>query len=136
MSALAVPARDAEPTSHRQILEALSGLLLVLFVALLSSTVVSNALPQIISELRGSQSQYTWVVTATLLAATATTPDLGQAGRPVQQEAADPGRDRDLHGRLGDRRARHNAAELIAGGRSRASASAGCRRWCRSRSRR
>ena len=28
MSALAVPARDAEPTSHRQVLEALSGLLL------------------------------------------------------------------------------------------------------------
>ena len=31
--------------SHRQILEALSGLLLGLFVAMLSSTVVSNALP-------------------------------------------------------------------------------------------
>ena len=43
MSAPAVPARDAEPTSHRQVLEALSGLLLVLFVALLSSTVVSTA---------------------------------------------------------------------------------------------
>ena len=65
MSALTVPARTAEPMSHRQTLEALSGLLLVLFVALLSSTVVSTALPQIIGALRGSQTQYTWVVTAT-----------------------------------------------------------------------
>ena len=78
MSAPAVPARDAEPTSHRQVLEALSGLLLVLFVALLSSTVVSTALPQIIGALRGSQTQYTWVVTATLLTATATTPVWGK----------------------------------------------------------
>src|SRR3569623_1246696 len=78
MSALAVPARDAEPTSHRQVLEALSGLLLVLFVAMLSSTVVATALPQSIGALRGSQTQYTWVVTATLLTATATTPVWGK----------------------------------------------------------
>jgi MFS family permease len=64
--------------SHQQTLEALSGLLLVLFVALLSSTVVSTALPQIIGALRGSQTQYTWVVTATLLTATATTPVWGK----------------------------------------------------------
>src|SRR6187401_2055842 len=70
----------AEPgaMNHRQILEALSGLLLVLFVAMLSSTVVSTALPQIIGALRGSQTQYTWVVTATLLTATATTPIWGK----------------------------------------------------------
>ncbi|GGQ23729.1 EmrB/QacA family drug resistance transporter [Actinomadura coerulea] len=64
--------------SHRQILEALSGLLLVLFVAMLSSTVVSTALPQIIGALKGSQSQYTWVVTATLLVSTASTPIWGK----------------------------------------------------------
>ena len=69
---------DAEPMSHRQTLEALSGLLLVLFVAMLSSTVVSTALPKIIGSLNGSQTQYTWVVTATLLAATATTPIWGK----------------------------------------------------------
>lgn len=72
-----VPARSA-PMSHRQILEALSGLLLVLFVAMLSSTVVSTALPQIIGALKGSQSQYTWVVTATLLVSTASTPIWGK----------------------------------------------------------
>jgi EmrB/QacA subfamily drug resistance transporter len=64
--------------THRQILEALSGMLLAMFVAFLSSTVVSNALPTIITDLRGSQSQYTWVVTATLLASTASTPIWGK----------------------------------------------------------
>jgi EmrB/QacA subfamily drug resistance transporter len=67
-----------EPMNHRQILEALSGLLLVLFVAMVSSTIVSTALPKIIGALNGSQSQYTWVVTATLLTATATTPVWGK----------------------------------------------------------
>jgi len=64
--------------THRERLESLSGLLLVLFVALLSSTVVSTALPKIIGALNGSQTQYTWVVTATLLAATASTPIWGK----------------------------------------------------------
>ncbi|UGY95128.1 MDR family MFS transporter [Streptomyces gobiensis] len=64
--------------THRQIMEALSGLLLGMFVAILSSTVVSNALPQIISDLGGSQSAYTWVVTASLLAMTASTPLWGK----------------------------------------------------------
>ncbi|WP_213450364.1 MFS transporter [Rhizomonospora bruguierae] len=68
----------AEPMTHRQTLEALSGLLLVLFVAMLSGTVVATALPKIIGSLDGSQTQYTWVVTATLLAATATTPIWGK----------------------------------------------------------
>jgi EmrB/QacA subfamily drug resistance transporter len=68
----------AEPMNHRRTLEALSGLLLALFVAMLSSTVVSTALPKIIGSLNGSQTQYTWVVTATLLAATATTPIWGK----------------------------------------------------------
>ena len=64
--------------SHRQVLEALSGLLLAMFVAMLSSTVVSNALPAIVTDLHGSQTGYTWVVVATLLAMTATTPIWGK----------------------------------------------------------
>ncbi|WP_371627848.1 MFS transporter [Streptomyces sp. NBC_01116] len=63
---------------HRHVLRALSGLLIVLFVAMISSTVVSVALPQIIGSLDGTQSQYTWVVTATLLASTASTPIWGK----------------------------------------------------------
>ncbi|MFD8090860.1 MFS transporter [Streptomyces malaysiensis] len=66
------------PMTHRQIMEALSGLLLGMFVAILSSTIVSNALPEIISDLHGGQSAYTWVVTATLLAMTAATPLWGK----------------------------------------------------------
>ncbi|MFC8532965.1 MFS transporter [Streptomyces sp. NPDC057249] len=71
-------ASDGTPMSHRQIMEALAGLLLGMFVAILSSTVVSNALPEIISDLGGGQSAYTWVVTASLLAMTATTPLWGK----------------------------------------------------------
>lgn len=63
---------------HRKTLEALSGLLLVLFVSMLSSTVVSTALPKIMGALDGSQVQYTWVVTATLLTSTAVTPIWGK----------------------------------------------------------
>ncbi|MFE7628663.1 MFS transporter [Streptomyces sp. NPDC057509] len=71
-------ASDGTPMTHRQIMEALTGLLLGMFVAILSSTVVSNALPEIISDLGGGQSAYTWVVTASLLAMTATTPLWGK----------------------------------------------------------
>jgi hypothetical protein len=49
--------------THRQVLEAMSGLMLGMFVAILSSTVVSMSLPRIVSDLGGSQSSYTWVVT-------------------------------------------------------------------------
>ncbi|MCQ0024660.1 MFS transporter [Streptomyces somaliensis DSM 40738] len=66
------------PMTHRQIMEALSGLLLGMFVAILSSTIVSNALPEIVTDLGGGQSTYTWVVTASLLAMTATTPLWGK----------------------------------------------------------
>ena len=64
--------------THREVLEALSGLLLALFVAMLSSTVVSNALPRIVADLKGSESGYTWVVVATLLTMTASTPIWGK----------------------------------------------------------
>jgi EmrB/QacA subfamily drug resistance transporter len=74
-------ARTASPDgsmSHRQVLEALSGLLLGMFVSILASTVVSTSLPVIISDLDGTQSAYTWVVTATLLATTVSTPVWGK----------------------------------------------------------
>ncbi|MBD8870714.1 MDR family MFS transporter [Nocardioides donggukensis] len=64
--------------THREVLEALSGLLLALFVAMLSSTVVTNALPRIVADLDGSASGYTWVVVATLLTMTASTPIWGK----------------------------------------------------------
>ncbi|WP_404795712.1 MDR family MFS transporter [Streptomyces tendae] len=64
--------------THAQIMRALSGLLLGFFCAILSSTVVTNALPRIISDLGGGQSAYTWVVTSSLLAVTASTPLWGK----------------------------------------------------------
>jgi EmrB/QacA subfamily drug resistance transporter len=74
------PGEAVEPgqMSHREVLEALSGLLLGLFVAMLSSTVVSNALPRIVADLKGTESGYTWVVVATLLTMTASTPIWGK----------------------------------------------------------
>ncbi|MCW2619658.1 MAG: drug resistance efflux protein, partial [Modestobacter sp.] len=71
-------AEESGEMSRREVFEALSGLLLGMFVAFLSSTIVSNALPTIIRDLQGSQDQYTWVVTATLLASTASTPIWGK----------------------------------------------------------
>ncbi|MFJ2743162.1 MFS transporter [Streptomyces sp. NPDC087440] len=73
------PASDsAAPMTHRQIMEALAGLLLGMFVAMLSSTIVSNALPEIIRDLDGTQSAYTWVVTAAMLSMAVTTPIWGK----------------------------------------------------------
>ncbi|MEU0965638.1 MFS transporter [Streptomyces sp. NPDC005917] len=69
---------EQAPMTHRQIMEALSGLLLGMFVAILSSTIVTNALPHIITDLGGGQSAYTWVVTAALLSMTAATPLWGK----------------------------------------------------------
>lgn len=69
---------DAPAMTQRQVLEALSGLLLGMFVAILASTVVSTSLPRIIGDLGGGESAYTWVVTSTLLATTVSTPVWGK----------------------------------------------------------
>ncbi len=68
----------APRTSRRDVLVPLSGLLLGMFVAMLASTVVSSSLPKIIGDLGGTQAGYTWVVTATLLATTVSTPIWGK----------------------------------------------------------
>jgi EmrB/QacA subfamily drug resistance transporter len=69
---------ESQSMSRREVLQALSGLMLGMFVAILASTVVSNALPRIIADLHGSQSVYTWIVTTELLAMTATVPLWGK----------------------------------------------------------
>lgn len=70
----------ASPTSmnNRQILQAMSGLMAGMFVAILAGTVVANALPTITSDLGVSQSAYTWIITSELLAMTATVPLWGK----------------------------------------------------------
>nr|WP_301184340.1 MFS transporter [Nocardiopsis exhalans] len=69
---------QSQGTARTPIMRSLSGLLIVLGVTMLSGTIVSVALPQILGALQGTQSQYTWVVTATLLASTASTPVWGK----------------------------------------------------------
>ncbi|PWR08209.1 MFS transporter [Micromonospora acroterricola] len=64
--------------SRREVLQALSGLMVGMFVSILASTVVANALPRIIADLNGSQTVYTWIVTSELLAMTATVPLWGK----------------------------------------------------------
>ncbi len=63
--------------SHNQILTILTGLMLGMFVAALSQTIVATALPTIVGEL-GGQNQLAWVVSASLLATTASTPIWGK----------------------------------------------------------
>ncbi|HLS48787.1 MAG TPA: MFS transporter [Actinomycetaceae bacterium] len=67
-----------ELAEHRQIMRVFTGLLLALFVAMLSGTIVGNALPVIMAELGGTQLEYTWIVSAALLASTASTPIFGK----------------------------------------------------------
>jgi len=69
-----------EQKRHREILKVMSGLMAAMFVAILASTVVTNALPRIVETLHGSQTGYTWVVISEMLAMTATVPIWGEAG--------------------------------------------------------
>ncbi|MFJ6415260.1 MDR family MFS transporter [Paeniglutamicibacter sp. NPDC091659] len=64
--------------THRQVMQSLTGLLMGMFVSILAGTVVSTSLPVIVSDLKGDQTSYTWVVTATLLATTISTPIWGK----------------------------------------------------------
>jgi EmrB/QacA subfamily drug resistance transporter len=72
------PDPELAPTSRRQILVTFSGLLLAMLLASLDQTIVSTALPTIVSDLGGID-QLSWVVTAYLLAATVTIPLWGRA---------------------------------------------------------
>jgi EmrB/QacA subfamily drug resistance transporter len=74
-------ANSAEETAftHRQILVIMSGLMLGMFLAALDQTIVSTALPTIVGDFHRSD-LLSWVITAYLLASTASTPLWGKAG--------------------------------------------------------
>jgi len=72
------PERVGDELTHQQILKVMTGLLAALFTAMLSTTIVSTALPTIMADLNGTQRQYTWVITSSLLAMTITTPIWGK----------------------------------------------------------
>jgi len=69
----------APDLSPREVRVVISGLLLVLLLAALDSTIVSTALPTIVGEF-GGLSRLSWVVTAYLLAQTVVTPLYGKLG--------------------------------------------------------
>ena len=77
---------DAPTMTHREVLESLSGILLGMFVSILATSVVSSSLPRIISDLDGAQSAFTWVVTATLLTTTVSTPLWGKLADLVDRK--------------------------------------------------
>jgi EmrB/QacA subfamily drug resistance transporter len=73
--------------SHKQILLLMSGLMAGMLLAALDQTIVGTALPTIVGQL-GGINHYSWVVTAYLLASTASTPLYGKVSdlvgrRPV-----------------------------------------------------
>jgi EmrB/QacA subfamily drug resistance transporter len=77
--------------SHDKVLVIFGGLLLVMLLAALDSTIVATALPTIVNEL-GGLAHLSWVVTAYLLAQTVVTPIYGKLGdlygrKPVLQSA-------------------------------------------------
>nr|WP_255347054.1 MDR family MFS transporter [Cellulomonas sp. HZM] len=72
--------------THREVLESLSGILLGMFVSILATSVVSSSLPRIITDLHGKQSAFTWVVTATLLTTTISTPIWGKLADLVNRK--------------------------------------------------
>ncbi|GIH12390.1 MDR family MFS transporter [Rugosimonospora africana] len=63
--------------SHRQILLLMAGLMTGMLLAALDQTIVGTALPTIVGKL-GGINHYSWVVTAYLLASTASTPLYGK----------------------------------------------------------
>ncbi|MCG2803813.1 MAG: MFS transporter [Cellulomonas sp.] len=81
-----VPATTQPSMSRREVLESLSGILLGMFVSVLATSVVSSSLPRIIADLGGSQSAFTWVVTATLLTTTVSTPIWGKLADLVDRK--------------------------------------------------
>ncbi|MFH9467281.1 DHA2 family efflux MFS transporter permease subunit [Streptomyces clavifer] len=73
------PLAPGEGRSRRGVLVAIGALLLGMLLAALDQTIVSTALPTIVSEL-GGLDHLSWVVTAYMLAATAATPLWGKLG--------------------------------------------------------
>ena len=71
-------ATELEKKATRRKLEALSGLLLAMFCSMISMTVVGSSMPVIVDDLGGTQTQYTWVITMTLLTTAISTPIWGK----------------------------------------------------------
>src|SRR5215217_2153595 len=75
----AAPVEITSRISHDNVLVVFGGLLLVMLLAALDSTIVATALPTIVGEL-GGLAHLSWVVTAYLLGQTIVTPIYGKLG--------------------------------------------------------
>ncbi|MFI6150990.1 MFS transporter [Streptomyces sp. NPDC051109] len=73
------PSGPTAEHASREVLVSIGALLLGLLIAALDQTIVSTALPTIVSEL-GGMAHLSWVVTAYILASTAATPLWGKLG--------------------------------------------------------
>ncbi|MFV2177683.1 MFS transporter, partial [Actinomadura sp. LOL_011] len=76
-AATAEPEQEIPQYTHRQVLKILSGLMMAMLTAMISTSVISTALPTIVGEL-GGQEQLAWVASASLLTMTASTPLWGK----------------------------------------------------------
>src|SRR5580658_3282189 len=78
-TALADPGQALPDLDHRRVLVVIGALMLGMLLAALDQTIVATALPTIVADLHGA-SHISWVVTAYILAATASTPLWGKLG--------------------------------------------------------
>ncbi|QIK84474.1 MFS transporter [Sanguibacter sp. HDW7] len=72
--------------THREVLRTISGIFMGLFVSIIATSIVSSSLPKIVADLGGNQSAFTWVVTATLLTTTISTPIWGKVADLVDRK--------------------------------------------------
>src|SRR3954451_21634565 len=71
------PAVQRDGYSHREVVEILSALMLALLTAMISTTVISTALPTIVGAM-GGQDKLSWVASAAVLTMTVSTPLWGK----------------------------------------------------------
>ncbi|MEE1622284.1 MFS transporter [Zafaria sp. J156] len=64
--------------TRQEVLRSITGVLASFFAAMLAATIVSIALPTIMADLGGSQTDFAWTITAALLANAASTPIWGK----------------------------------------------------------
>jgi MFS family permease len=65
---------------------AFGALVLSMFFAMASNTMVLTGMPQLIGDLAGSQTEYTWIVTTSLLTLTVTTPVWGRLADRISRK--------------------------------------------------
>lgn len=88
MSTIEPPQTASTATmTHRQVVQALVALMSAFFVLLVSGTVVATSLPVIVSDLGGTQSDYTWIVTANFLTMAISTPIWGKLADILSRKA-------------------------------------------------